>query len=177
MGSRRRFGAAPFVAGVLLASAARVSAFVAGIASPALPGTSCAAIGAWGYDEDVRGNKLAGREQRWDARLAVTSEDVDTPSTGDSGGGEDEDAVWARAGLPLSNDVQVEQATRAVWQVTTCSPTKAMRLDFKREVLSNFLSIACRNRENKPMAVPTQPPPPVHFAPNRLCLTARTARF
>lgn len=32
------------------------------------------------------------------------------------GGQEDED-VWARAELPMSNDVQVEQATRAVWQV------------------------------------------------------------
>ncbi|CAM9753064.1 unnamed protein product, partial [Hapterophycus canaliculatus] len=30
-------------------------------------------------------------------------------------GGEDEQ-VWARAELPMSNDLQVEQATRAVWK-------------------------------------------------------------
>lgn len=65
---------------------------------------------------------LAGLMHRYDARLAATpEEDADAPSPEDSsssGGSEEEDAVWARAELPLSNDVQVEQATGAVWQVT-----------------------------------------------------------
>lgn len=125
MVSRRCSSTTPFVAGILLLSASQATAFVAGIAtgscfSAAIADTSCAAIGAWGYDESVGGCKLSGRVRRWDVRLAATLEDADAARAGESGSGSDEEegAVWARAELPLSNDVQVEQATRAVWQVT-----------------------------------------------------------
>lgn len=127
MASRWCSSALPFVAGVLLVSASQVSAFVGVVSkgscvsttSPTLDGTSCAASGAWGFDEGARGSVLAGRVQRWDTGLAGTPEDVDASNPGDgSSGSEEDDAVWARAELPLSNDVQVQQATRAVWQVT-----------------------------------------------------------
>ena len=157
MASRRRPYSVPLVAGVLLVSASQVSAFVAGIAPqggscfrtrPAPGGgASRAANGARGYDEGVGRRVLAGRRvQRCAARLAATSEgeddaDASDKEDGDTSGNDGEDAVWARAELPLSNDVQVEQATRAVWQVTDLPPASSNPARcFEIVVELNFLS-------------------------------------
>lgn len=183
-----------FVAGVVLVSTSQVSAFVPGIpkgscfrTSPALAGTSRAAHGARGYDEGVSRRRLVGRVQRWDARLAATpEEDVGASSAKDSsssgsGGGEEEDAVWARAELPLSNDVQVEQANRAVWQVTDPSELqKVARFGERGTVELSFLSIVWAGTEGKHNCCshPIRPVLPRRtHSPSRLCLTVRTGRF
>ncbi|CAM9797510.1 unnamed protein product [Scytosiphon promiscuus] len=45
-----------------------------------------------------------------------TSASTSTSTSSSSDNGGDQEEVWARAELPMSNDVQVEQATRAVWK-------------------------------------------------------------
>lgn len=83
--------------------------------------------GAWGsHPEGSSCAALEQNAQRRRLRLAATPEDVEASEEGfnenstsistDNGSGEEEE-VWARAELPMSNDVQVEQATRAVWKV------------------------------------------------------------
>lgn len=109
----------------------------------------------------------AGRVQRHDAPLAATSEeDVDAPRAEDtSSGGEEEVAVWARAELPLSNDVQVEQATRAVWQVSGCSfQTQAARVLFR--VVRNFRPsyAGTANKHRLLRSNPRRPPTPIFQA-------------
>lgn len=61
---------------------------------------------------------------------AQTSSDA-SGSSGRSSSSEEEDAVWARAQLPMSNDMQVEQATRAVWQVKAPVPCIHNHFKFK----------------------------------------------
>lgn len=90
--------------------------------------------GAWGSrQQGASCAALEERAQRQNLPLAATPEGVggseegagdnngSSTSTSTDNGGEEEE-VWARAELPMSNDVQVEQATRAVWKV--CMATK-----------------------------------------------------
>lgn len=106
----------------------------------------CAATKTWGSREGGSGAvPTAGRVRRWDAQLAATPEGVEASSSNEGAVGEggerssdgssasssaEEDAVWARAQLPMSNDMQVEQATRAVWQVNTLLAILLKRIYF-----------------------------------------------
>ncbi|CAB1117088.1 unnamed protein product [Ectocarpus sp. CCAP 1310/34] len=87
--------------------------------------------GEWGcHDGPCRGAMLARRARRWSTMTAAQEESAE--ASDESGGSsskhqeeeDGEDAVWARAELPMSNDVQVEQATRAVWQALSDGKTR-----------------------------------------------------
>ncbi|CAM9766225.1 unnamed protein product [Ectocarpus fasciculatus] len=83
------------------------------------------------HDGPCRGAIHARRARRRSTIFAAQEESAEASdeSGGSSGKQEEddddrEDAVWARAELPMSNDVQVEQATRAVWQALSDGKTR-----------------------------------------------------
>ncbi|CAM9115694.1 unnamed protein product [Ectocarpus sp. 12 AP-2014] len=85
----------------------------------------------WGcHDGPCRGAILARRARRRSTMTASQEESAEASDESSGGGSkhqeeeDGEDAVWARAELPMSNDVQVEQATRAVWQALSDGKTR-----------------------------------------------------
>lgn len=123
------------LAAVLLAvTPANVGAFVpsSAVSGSCFGGHACKVkTEELGYhDGPYRGSMLARRARRRKTMTAAQEESAGTSDESSGSGGsrkqeeedDGEDAVWARAELPMSNDVQVAQATRAVWQVREGAP-------------------------------------------------------
>lgn len=125
---------APCVAAILLASmliflTCSVGAFVPAVSSGVIGCSNhfCSQYSGTSSSTSIMSKwnrhnaPLARVIRRRDTQQASTPEDAET-SGGDgalvgNSEGEESANIWARAELPLSNDQQVQQATRAVWKV------------------------------------------------------------
>lgn len=61
---------------------------------------------------------------RWSSRLQGTTTDIGGGEKNSSDKSDEAGKIWAGAQLPMRNAVQVEQATRAVWQALADGKTR-----------------------------------------------------
>lgn len=90
-----------------------------------VPSTS---LGGWAFSHrystrshTVWRNPSAESKSYWIMqRLSMTEgSTVEEPGEKEISDAENDKNIWARAELPMSNDLQVQQATSAVWKVNT----------------------------------------------------------